>query len=291
MEDTRLPDGRRVTFWQGGDPTGRPVLFFHGCPDCRLAAVPGDGSAREAGVRLVAVDRPGYGGSTRAASDHLSVADDTFAVADALELSSVGVLGMSVGGGYALACAARHPGRVSSVAVVSSPADVTELDPPWPRDELDAEGQDFFRMLAREPVRDAIERMRPGFASYLADLRPDDPDDADLARRFLEGLDDRDREVAREWDVVAIAACIRESLRGPDGYLRDAAVTFRAWDFDVEALSVDVRVWHGAHDTQHSLRNAKWLADRIPRARLTVLPDDGHLGALHRHWSAILAAL
>jgi pimeloyl-ACP methyl ester carboxylesterase len=47
-----------------GDPAGAPVLYLHGTPDSRLARHPDDGLAAAAGVRLLAIDRPGYGGSS-----------------------------------------------------------------------------------------------------------------------------------------------------------------------------------------------------------------------------------
>ena len=46
-----------------GDPDGVPVLFVHGTPDTRVARHPDDGIARALGIRLIAVDRPGLGGS------------------------------------------------------------------------------------------------------------------------------------------------------------------------------------------------------------------------------------
>lgn len=286
-----LPDGRQAQLWQGGDPAGLPVVFFHGCPDSRLAAVPGDAAARAAGVRLIAVNRPGYGASVATDSDHLSVADDVVALASALGIDRFAVLGMSIGAGYALTCAARHPGRVTSAAVVSAAADVTRLDPPVPRDGLDERGRDFFARLAEVSLEEAIALMRPDFASYVAGVRPGDPDDAALARRFLAGLDENDRRVAAGWGAALIAAQVRESLASPEGYLRDAAVTFRAWSPGITRIACQVHVWHGADDTQHSPRNASWLAAHLPRATLTLLPREGHLGALHRNWPAILTQL
>ncbi|MGH9232378.1 MAG: alpha/beta fold hydrolase, partial [Acidimicrobiales bacterium] len=49
---------------EGGDPAGAPVVYLHGTPDSRLARHPDDGLAAVAGVRLLAIDRPGYGGSS-----------------------------------------------------------------------------------------------------------------------------------------------------------------------------------------------------------------------------------
>ncbi|MGH9113442.1 MAG: alpha/beta fold hydrolase, partial [Acidimicrobiales bacterium] len=55
--------GRVVTLDDVGRPDGVPVLYLHGTPDSRLARPADDGLAAAAGVRLLALDRPGYGGS------------------------------------------------------------------------------------------------------------------------------------------------------------------------------------------------------------------------------------
>jgi len=57
------------------------------------------------------------------------VADDVVAVADQLGVRRFAVLGMSIGGPYALACAVQHPDRVTAVGVAASPASVPQLDP------------------------------------------------------------------------------------------------------------------------------------------------------------------
>lgn len=287
----RLPDGRRVHLWQGGDPAGVPVLFQHGCPDTRLAAATGDAAARRAGVRLVAASRPGYGLSDPADSDHLTVADDTVAVADLLGIDRFAVLGMSVGGGYALACAARHPGRVRAVAVVGAPAEVPTMEPPWPRDGLDAEQRGLFRALARGSVADNVVRMRPGFEEYVARTRPDDPDDEALAARLLEQLDPRDATLVAMQPAADRARAAREALCCHAGYLQDAAVAFRPWAFRPADVRCPAYLFHGEADAQASVRNGDWLARRLPDARLTVLEQTSHLGSLLEHWDEILTAL
>ena len=49
---TTLRDGRTLAWYDIGDPDGVPVVFFHGCPDTRHAAFPGDAPAARHGVRL-----------------------------------------------------------------------------------------------------------------------------------------------------------------------------------------------------------------------------------------------
>lgn len=60
----RLPDGRSLSYFDLGDPAGRPVLLFHGTPACAAGWLFADGPARELGVRAIAPDRPGIGASS-----------------------------------------------------------------------------------------------------------------------------------------------------------------------------------------------------------------------------------
>ncbi len=297
----RLPDGRQAQYWHGGAADGVPVFFLHGCPDTRHAAYAGDVAARRAGVRLIAVNRPGYGLSDASPSTHLTVADDVAVVADLLEIERYAVLGMSIGGPYALACAVRHPDRVTAVGVAASPAVVPALDPPYHRDDLDAEQQAFFTRLAGLTPDEAVELMRPDFEAYVDQLNPGDPDDTALVRRFLAQLDPRDAELsARVGPTIdgrvlgsdgAVAAAVREALANPDGYLRDAAISFRGWDFRPERITCPTYLWYGALDANASIRNGRWLADRIPHATLVIREHATHLAVLHDHWDDLLTAL
>ncbi len=286
-----LLDGRQAQWWDGGDPRGSAVFFFHGCPDTRHAARSGAEAARELGIRLVAVNRPGYGRSSPAESDHVSVAEDTVAVANLLGINTFAALGMSVGGPYALACAARHPDRVRSVAVVSAPGMAVEMDPPWHRDDLTADEQDFFTGLSTGSVAEAMAVMRPDFENWVDQLGPGDPDDRALIRRWMAGIDPGDAELLVSLSDEELAESVREALEQPDGYLRDAAVTFRTWEFRPEAVTCPTSLWYGALDRNHPVRNGRWLADRIPGATLTQLDGTAHLGALLTRWEAIFGSL
>jgi pimeloyl-ACP methyl ester carboxylesterase len=291
VDRVALPDGRLAQLWQGGAPEGPVVFFFHGCPDTRHAARSGDAAARRAGVRLVAVNRPGYGLSDPADSGHVSVADDTAAVADVLGVGRFAVLGMSVGGPYALACAGRYPDRVAAAGIVSAPAVVPDLDPPWPRDDLTPVQQAQFVRLAAGSVCEAVETMRPEFERFVARMAPNDPDDAALARRWTEGMHPQDVHLLSALDTADLAASIREALACSDGYLRDAAVTFRAWEVRPEQVACRTWLWYGDQDPNVSLRNGRWLADHLPHPVLAVREKQAHLGPLIGYWDQILRTL
>src|SRR5437762_8934780 len=110
--DVRTPDGRNLHLYEAGDPAGQPVLVHHGTPGSGLLADTWARDAQTQGVRLISYDRPGYGGSDRAAGR--SVADatgDVSALLDALGIDRFRSWGVSGGGPHALACAALLPDR------------------------------------------------------------------------------------------------------------------------------------------------------------------------------------
>jgi pimeloyl-ACP methyl ester carboxylesterase len=119
-ESVELNDGRRIGYAVYGATDGRPVMFFSGTPGSRLdARVGGAGAvADQRGVRLVVVERPGYGLSDRKPGRRVvDWPDDVRQVADRLGLERFSAYGYSGGGPHALACAARLGDRVTAVAV------------------------------------------------------------------------------------------------------------------------------------------------------------------------------
>lgn len=271
MDEVLLTDGRRAQFWIGGADDGPVVLFFHGCPDTRWAARTGEAAAQAAGARLLCVNRQGYGRSSPAPSTHASAAADALAVADSLGIGEVAVLGMSVGGGYAAACAAAHPGRVTALGIVAT------LPPP--DEEPD------------ETVEATMARFAPEFAEYVTGLAPDDPDDAALVARFTEGLPPQDADLLRAAASTAdLATSVREAVAQHDGYLRDAALTFRPWGFDLGSITCRTTLRYGASD-RRAMPGGPWLAERIPQADLVVVPGATHLATLLGSWPALLDAL
>jgi pimeloyl-ACP methyl ester carboxylesterase len=267
-----LSDGRVLRYWNGGG-NGPVVLVFHGCPDTRRVAMTGAKAAYDADVRLLAFNRPGYGSSTPFASTHTSVAHDAVELLDLWEIDQVAAIGMSVGGSYAAALAATHPERVTALALVSAQANHV----------TDVAGPD-------DTVEDAVDRLRPEFMAWRAKVDPDDEDDAALAGRFLAELPEPDAALLREFDDEFVAYLAFESLVKPEGYLRDAALLFREWDYEASAISCPTTLWCGELD-DNAMSGATWWTQRVAHADVEVLPDTTHLAALLTQWPAILRRL
>jgi pimeloyl-ACP methyl ester carboxylesterase len=264
-----LADGRVIRYWSSAT-SGPIVLFFHGCPDTRRIAMTGDRAAGQAGVRLLAFNRPGYGSSTPTASTHTSVARDAAELLDIWGIEKVAVLGMSVGASYAAAFAATYPERTTALGLVSAQGMTA----------TDVDGS----------VEDAMQRMRPEFMAWRERIDPDDEDDAALAARFLAELPEDDAALLREFDDEFVGGLVWEAVIKPEGYLRDAALLFRAWDFDPAAISCPVSMWIGSDDDQ-AVASADWWTEQLPQVRVEVLPGTSHLAALVTQWPQILRRL
>jgi alpha-beta hydrolase superfamily lysophospholipase len=88
-----LPSSRTLTFATFGSPTGPTILYQHGFPGSRLEAAHFDSLARDLGLRVIAIDRPGHGGSSPHPGAGLKEwAKDVEAVVDGLRIGRVGVL-------------------------------------------------------------------------------------------------------------------------------------------------------------------------------------------------------
>jgi pimeloyl-ACP methyl ester carboxylesterase len=121
MTTITLSDGRILACAEYGVPRGKPVFFFHGTPGSGFFS-PLDEITKKTGVRLICVDRPGYGLSTfQPGRRILDWPDDISQLADFLGMHKFAVAGHSGGGPYTLACAYALPDRVTAAAILSGP--------------------------------------------------------------------------------------------------------------------------------------------------------------------------
>jgi pimeloyl-ACP methyl ester carboxylesterase len=257
-----------------GPADGAPVLFSPGAATSSSLGFAANALER-LGARLIAVDRPGLGGSD-AAPDRtlLDGAADVRALAAALSLERPAIVGFSQGAPLALACAAA--GAVSAVAVVSG------------TDEL---------------AGPALRGMLPPQIKGQLDLAEADPSAAEAVFRgmtaamlieMVGGSPEVDLVVYREPAfAAAFAAALDEGfVRGPDGFARDTLLAMHRWPFEPAEIRAPVHLWYGRLDGSpfHSADRGASLARRIPGAACTVI--EGAAGAiLWTHGAEILAAL
>ena len=255
-----LRDGRKVQVEEYGDPVGVPALWFHGAFSSRLEAASLDRAARELGLRVLSLDRPGVGGSDalpgRTATGY---AEDVADILDALDIAQAAVGGLSNGGMYTMAVASVIPDRVLR-AVPYNPS---------------------------TPISDAAARMalsRTARLSYAYMLRSVDKLDDKLTKkpgRIATALARRtnpDLHLLTDPGILAAhEANIAEALRQPrNGYLQtEVRHSTSAWGFDHRSVSVPVTIVSG--DKDGGLGYARVWATELPQGRLVVVPG-GHGG-------------
>jgi pimeloyl-ACP methyl ester carboxylesterase len=84
---------------------------------------------------------------------------------------------------------------------------------------------------------------------------------------------------------------IGEALRqGPIGGAWARVIAFEACPFRLEEISVEVLLWHGELDVMAPCAATEFLASRIPNCKVTIWPDEGHIG-IARHGDEIVDAL
>jgi pimeloyl-ACP methyl ester carboxylesterase len=272
--DVRLADGRRMSYAEIGDPDGVPVVNCHGAPSSRRERYFPDGEGlHRLGVRLIGIDRPGFGRSDPAPGRRIvDWPADAVQFLDALGLGRVRVLALSAGVPYALALARALPDRVDRIAAVgaSPPPDVPR---PWPR--VPSGLRSFLLRPGRIstavslPVLGPAALRPPLFSSYLR-LRLGPPD-----RELL------DRPGVRSTLDETFAEGLRQGWRA-GAY--DRALLRRPWGFPVSQVPRPVLLWHGCGDWQARCPEPGCWPRRSPR------PDFGCCPRRVTSWGSPTAA-
>lgn len=282
----RLPDGRRLSYAEFGDPHGLPVLAIHGTPGSRFMFGLTDGAARERGLRVIAPDRPGYGHSDyRRNPSLMRSAEDFISLADALGLEQIAVIGVSGGGPHAIATASAIPDRVALLALISPVGPVAECRR---QVRMSRMHRLIFTRMGRSPQACAtffwslrgMVRWAPGVAYRALQQRVTRSDQGVLGRPEVK---------------ANLQAAIREGLRpGIKGALQDLRLFCSPWGLSLAEIDVPAVVWQGSDDTIVPPSVAYHLASQLPNCRLDVIQEAGHywgFGNFARVLDTVRAAL
>ena len=274
VRSVTLPDGRTLAYAEYGDPNGRPFVFMHGIPSSRLAARMVDASARRSGIRIIAPDRPGYGWSDpEPKRTLLDWADDVEALADALHLREIGVLGMSGAVPYLLACAVAIPQRLSHVAILSGLGPLRE---PGVMDGMNRETATLYRIAMRSP------RLGRMWMAMLAQTARGSP--LLVYRQQLSYLPEVDRVIfddpeMRTQRLDDFAEAFRQGAGGPSC---EAMLHMRDWGFTLSDVPLDVFIWQGELDRHHPVAMGRYLERDLPGANAVFVPGVGAFGFVER---------
>ena len=258
-----LPDGRTLVFTDIGAVGDRVAFYFHGAPGGRLELASLDDAFAAVGVRVVTADRPGYGGSTplagRATADW---ANDVSALADHLDVDQFGVMGLSSGGPYTVACASLLDERVIGAIVAAGNTDMS-----WPG-ASDGYMQSELDIMAMNDELAAVAWCEEHYGADGAGFFGGEMDLGPVDNAWL----------SDEANLMSLVTSMGEAFaQGVVGYAHDVTVQGRAWTFDPAAIACPTLVVHGADDHLVPRSHSEHTASLIPGAELRVLDGVGHL--------------
>lgn len=281
-----LSDGRILEYADLGDPSGAPVLFFHGTPATAGQALISAESAQAHGVRLVAASRPGYGDSTVTPPGLASAARDAIELTDALRLDRFATMGLSGGGPFALATATVAPDRVSAVALLAGTAAYFEVMPPSEEDAAERRATARYVAGERDEAISEVTRLADADFGGLRGLS-----DAGFAEAMQSNRPPGETWLERHPAALELfLADFRRAIAGSAGYVRDSLSWGDAWDIDLGGVTAPVHLVYGDTDSMVPMAHAEWLRARLPSADLRVVPG-GHGDATFGATADTLAVL
>lgn len=282
--ETILPDGRRLAYAEYGKPDGEPVLYFHGTPSSRLELlIVGDDRLAQLGLRVIAADRPGMGGSDfQPGRGFSSWPTDVIALANTLALERFSVLGMSGGGAYVAVCAAKIPARLRAAVIVSGG---------WQTDWQEAKtGMPFMNRLVWTLADRAPFLLR--LLLGMSEVMPQGERDRELARLKKQFPPPDIAVLEQPGRLEAFARNRRESQRqGTKGQVWDMRLFVREFDFRLDEVRMPLTLFHGQQDRNVPIGTVRKVVAGLPTARLVTYDNEAHLSTLCNHMEEIASEL
>ncbi|KLO30714.1 alpha/beta fold hydrolase [Mycobacterium haemophilum] len=269
-------NNRQMGFAEFGAPQGRAVFWLHGTPGARRQ-IPTEARvyAEHHNIRLIGVDRPGIGASTPHQYPAITAfADDLRVIADTLGIGRMAVAGLSGGGPYTLACAARLPDRVVAAGVLGGVAPTTGPD-------AISGGAMALGVLVAPLLKMGGGPLRVCASLLIRAARPVASPALDVYG-LLSPRADRHLLARPEFKAMFLDDLLTGSRKQLAAPFADVIAFARHWGFGLDEVKVPVLWWHGDHDHIIPFSHGEHVVSRLPDAELVHLPGESHLAGLGR---------
>lgn len=277
-EAITLPNERKLGYLIIGE--GQPVFWFHGLPGSRISVL--NLSKISGPLKLIGVDRPGFGLSTFTTQRRMSdFAQDVSFLADQLKIDKFSVVGWSGGGHYAITCAALLPERITKAVVISG------LSLPLNTSEMNSMNKMMYDQGTRSFIGSMIQRqVRGRFFQFLSEPRKFARTSA--GKYFLQQYAEVDHNfwLSKENFWSRLREVYGQSLveaygQGDDSIkamIQEIKLMKKGWDVDLSQIRTGiVHIWHGTSDKNIPVYNAHKNAKEIPSAHLEIFEEAGHM--------------
>ncbi len=250
-------DGLKTYVVERGSPQGIPILFLHGLFGSTFSARYQLQPFADAGYRVIAYDRPGFGLTDKPYAFRYSLAQQAdFAahVLDALGIPQAIIWGHSAGGAVLTQFALRHPTRVEQLLIVDG--------------FILGEGQTKPALSAALSIPPVYRWAQLGVRGWMSEQHL-----ADVLPNFYANPADVTPETVRGyWRSFETANWEHGGL----GHFRDAT-DGQFSEAQLRSIRARAIVIWGEQDTITVLADGDRLATLLPNATLLTITDAGHL--------------
>lgn len=274
-----LSDGRKLGYAEYGDFKGKPLFYFHGWPSSRFQAKILNDTAKKLHIRVISLDRPGYGLSNfNPDRTLLDWPDTVIEAADKLKIKKFAVIGVSGGGPYAAVCAYKIPVRLTNAGIVVglSPTNIEGV----------LQGMAFFNKLAWYSYHKFPFFMQLVSFIHLSQARKILPDIFPFVYRTKTDRKQLSKEVKEE----IVRNRNQAFIQGKNGAAMDLKIYTNNWGFNLKDIITKVYLWYGDKDKNVSVEMGKYYASQIKNSKLTIYPNEGHF-LIKKHAEEILKTL
>ena len=291
-EFVELADGRCFGLARYGAENGLAVLALHGAPASRIMFDVTDAAAKKLTLQIYCPERPGYGVTPKDEAPTLETrVADLEAIADRLGLQRFAVLGVSGGGPYAVALAARLGRRVNGLALVSPMGPIAQFMAAKRAGTIGSEygsvprGHRLF--FLELPKRKRLLVLQAGIGARAFKAAPNS-----FAKIFAQLLSRSDTKVLSQPHVEkSLVAMTLEALRhGVGGGMADLTIFSRPWPVHFERITAPAILFQGTADRIVPVPVSVWLADLIPNCRFELREGAGHFW-VYEHVGEVLKSL
>ena len=250
-------DSATIHYTDTGPPADRPdaptVFFGHGLLFSGWMFRSQIATLRDE-YRCVAIDWRGQGDSaaTRAGYDMDTLAADAVGLMEALGVAPVHYVGLSMGGFIGQRIAARRPDLVRTLTLLDTSAGPEDPDKAGRYKMLGR----IYRLTGIPPLRKAVVPLMFG-PSFLSDASH--------------------TEILDEWQ-----ACLSRSRRAGVSRAVFGVADRASIEDEISSITAPTLVVVGADDRATPPHKSERIAERIPGARLEVIPECGHSSTLEQ---------
>jgi len=263
-----LPDGRHLGYLISGK--GMPVIYFHGTASSRLEIQLLKQLTQN--LKLIAVDRPGYGLSTYKPRKNLQDfnKDLNFLVTH-LNLTQFNILGWSGGGIFALAYMTHFPQKVKQGVIISTPN--------LPFNASTAHNMPLAKYIMKLPFLGtlAMKNMQREI------LKADNAENflhSKQGKQLLCSCSKRDLFFFSnpKWIKLMYQSMV-EAFRQKEGVktiLQEHQLFLNPWNLPLNEQGNKLYFWYGKEDKTCPVDNAYKIANKFKGANLKIFPNQGH---------------